>query len=307
MAKMFDRYLRITAAGLDVSNLDADFNIIKNLKHEPNTCELKIYNLNPTHRAQLHALQNLPVEVKAGYKGSPGTPGQQAAAALGAALGAVDFNNAVTPPGDISAPNDSEALLFKGDVRLAYSKKEGEDWVTYLSTQDGGKAHKEDRIQKSFIQTTTQSIVTELIKAYNVDGKKAITRLAVGDVPELFIAKKYTSVISGKVSEELHKRLFALGLSGSVQDGELIILKDKEFLGTEVIILTSDHLLDSPEPGHDGLLQLKTLIQPRLKPGYQLSILGKTIKGLYRIEKVVYTGNTYSNDWYATIDAKSLT
>src|SRR5581483_3975959 len=103
--------LGIAAAGLagiapgqayDVSALDCTFNVKKNLKPEPNTCELKIYNLNEHTRKVFSSADRLIIRLEAGHVGSV-------------------------------------SQLYLGEVHAATSTVDGPDIITEISTSDSEK------------------------------------------------------------------------------------------------------------------------------------------------------------------------
>src|ERR1700682_1972037 len=54
--------------GLDVSAMDVEFMVEKSLKPaEPNTCTIRLHNLNETHRQALSGDHSLTVRLEAGY------------------------------------------------------------------------------------------------------------------------------------------------------------------------------------------------------------------------------------------------
>lgn len=287
--QLFNRYVRIIAGSLDMTGLDAEFTIHKDLKKEPNRCQLVVYNLNEDNRKALHALSNVTVQIKVGYLG----------------INTEDESAEGTPS---PAFNDEESLIFQGDIFQIYSQKDGPDWKTFLNTSDGTKAHKHSRINKCFTKGTSfQQIGKELIGAYQLDGKKAITRLGKGDIEGLNDTTINNYVLSGSVSKELDKLLEKFSLSGSIQNGELLILKSTDTASEDILELGPETgLIGSPEPGCDKLLKIKSLILPHLSPGYKIKVESASFSGLYRIEKVVYNGSTFGNDWYANIEGKPL-
>jgi len=277
--ELFQRYVRLVIGPIDVSSLDAYFNIEKNLSKEPNKCELQIYNLNPSKRKALATQKNLPIEIKAGYLGMNAAP-----------------------------INDAEFLIFKGDIQQIFSTKEGPDWITTLRTADGIDARQNSRLTKSYNKGHVfRNIAKDLIEAYRVDGKKALSRIAKGDLEGALgtVLNGYT--VTGAVNRELDKLLEKMGCSGSVQDGELIILKPKETLGTEAIVLTPDTgLVASPEIDNNGFLRCRSLLRPEFKPGYEINVQSDSINGSFRIERVNYTGSTFETIWYADLEASPL-
>ena len=103
-----------------------------------------------------------------------------------------------------------------------------------------------------------------------------------------------------------------MGLQLSIQDEQILLLEPGEFLQGRTVVLRPPQLntpgtglIGSPEPGEDGFINARALIQPGLVPGRRVDLQAENIRGLFRIERVVYIGDTWGPDWYADIEAKA--
>lgn len=114
---LFGRRWRVQVGELDVSELDVTFTVKRTLRARPGTCELKVYNLDPSHRAELTAARRPVVQLSAGY--------------------------------------DPPPLLFRGDARKVVVSREGPDWVTTITAGDGEHAIRTARASTSFAPGTT--------------------------------------------------------------------------------------------------------------------------------------------------------
>lgn len=292
---LYDRYINIRAGALDIGGLDATFNIEKNIQQDPNKCELRVFNLSQTNRKALQELQNVVVEIRAGYKGLQGIKTKADAQSIN--LNELPETN-----------KDDEFLIFSGDIVQVYSQKEGPDWITTLRTADGAASFQKSRFNQTYkTSKTIGDIVTELLEETSLDTTDAIKKIQEGSILGTARTVLNAHTVQGSVHRELDKKFTELNVSGYIQDGAFVVLKQGETLGTEAVTLTPDTgLLGSPEVAQDGLLHCTSLIRPELILGHQLKLESFSTKGVYRIERIAYVGSTFSNEWYAEITASPL-
>lgn len=254
------------------SGLRVVFSINKSLKIEPNKTRVDVFNLSPDHRRQLEELETVPVEVKAGYQG-----------------------------------DDSSSILFQGNLRRLFSRREGADIITTIEAGDGEKTHQTARVNQSFpAGTKVSDILRALVKTLDGIGpgnaldEQAISFLAGGNT----IAEAIT--INGNAARELYRMVKAFGFEVSYQGEALQILKRGRVLQESAVKLDSNQLVGSPSVDNKGILKCSALIQPGLNPGRKLVLDGEFLKGNYRIEKTDYSGDTHGDSWEASIEASKL-
>src|SRR3972149_11451301 len=105
----FQRAYRLTVGtieidallGVGLSALHIAFAVERDVKRNPNGCEIAIWNLSRSSQQALAQLANVPVRLEAGYVGDVG-------------------------------------VIFQGDLRSARSRREGTNVVTRVSGGDGG-------------------------------------------------------------------------------------------------------------------------------------------------------------------------
>lgn len=249
--------------------LDVKFAVKRNLKAQPNTCDLTIYNLNPDHRSQIEQKKTAKVQVEAGYQ-------------------------------------DGTSVLFVGDLRTALSVWEGPDCITSLSSGDGEKAIQTARVKVSVKKNTnTGDILKALAAALGVGQgnlNSAVAKLQAAGVGSIF---SMGTVLSGSASREMTNVCRSSGLTWSIQNGALQLLPLKTALDGVAINLTPQTgLIGSPTVDNKGVLSCKMLLMPDVFPGRKLVIKSDRLQGQYRIEEVNSSGNTSSTDWYHDIKGK---
>lgn len=264
-----DRRIRVVVDTIEITGLRITFKVSKSLKPEPNTAELRIWNLNETHQSALEQLQTAKVLIEAGYKA--GT-----------------------------------SVLFLGDLRTAKSVTEGPDTVTALSSGDGEKAVKKARVNVSLGKTTTpDQVLRAIAEAMGVD--KGNLDQAVSNLKSSGISNHFTegTVISGSAYREMTAVCRSVGLSWSIQDGKLQCLPLRTSLdGTAVKLSKDTGLIGSPTVDNDGVMSCRMLLIPDIIPGRKLVLEAERLKGQYRVEACAYSGDTHGGDWYIDAQAK---
>lgn len=253
----------------NVEGLAVRFACKRDLKAEPNTCDLTIYNLNRDHRLALQLQKTATVQVDAGYVGATST-------------------------------------LFLGDLRTTYSTREGADWVTQLSAGDGEKAIQTSRVSQAFRPGTDLGPVLEdLAQALGV-GRGNLAS-AVAKLRSTGVAGAFSrgTVLSGSAASEMSRVLESVDLTWSVQNGVLQILGIREALTDLAIVCDEEHgMIGSPSVDKDGTLSVRMLIQPHVIPGRKLVLKAHEIQGQYVVQETAHAGDTRGNDWYVDVKAR---
>lgn len=104
-ARQYKRHTQLiigkAGKGLLIENLRIVFEVVKDHQSAPNSANIKIYNLNDQHQAQIRTEFD-DVILNAGYEGA-------------------------------------EAVLFRGNVRHVYRYREGNDWIVEIDCGDGDR------------------------------------------------------------------------------------------------------------------------------------------------------------------------
>lgn len=273
---LYGRNSRITINTLELDGHHFEFEIQKTLKRDPNSCVLQIFNLNEAHRAELQELQpkagakrGIPVKIEAGY-------------------------------------GDDMSLLWLGDLRTVFSQRSGADWSTRLSSGDGEKAIQNATIAlpmgaKTDIGTALRAVVKYLgVDPGNLDSVAGSIRLRAGG--SQFPAPKILHGQAARVVDDIAR---SAALEWSIQDGALQFLPAGKASTEQAFFLSPDTgLIGSPTVSNEGELEAKLLLIPGVRPGRLCVVESSGIKGQFRIEKCVYRGQNWAQDWYVTISGK---
>jgi hypothetical protein len=288
--ELFIRSWAATVNTLKITELDISFKIEKSLKDEPNKCELKIWNLTEDQRSEIEDL----VPVTKAVSGLAKKKVRDAARKQ-ATKGI---------PCKIEAGyDDNMSLLWLGDLRTAKSEREGADWVTTLESGDGEKSYQNARVNVSYGPKTPSDVALRaFVRALGVGEGNVSTYVA-----KLRAAQKIMpqgGVFSGPAAQHMTDFCKSADLEWSIQDGAVQILDRGAALTKTAIRLTdSTGMLDSPSVDIDGLLKVKTLLIPDVRPGRLLVVDAARVKGNYKIEKATWQGDSASNDWTIEIEA----
>lgn len=273
---LFNRVVDVTIDTLKLSGFRVSAHIEKTLKPEPNTCDLKIWNLNEAHRSQLEELKpaksatrGIACRIEAGY--ASGT-----------------------------------SLLWLGDLRTANSIKDGADWITEASSGDGEKAYQNSRISVALgPKTTVDTALRAMVRALGVgegNVSKVASQLRVSGFGKLL---SQGVVISGSTARQLTDWARSADLEWSIQDGAIqFVDRGKTISSTAIRISEETGMVGSPTVDSEGICTVKTLLIPDMRPGALIVLDAGRVKGNYRAEKVTYDIDNFDQPYYCEIEAK---
>lgn len=275
MTLLSGRSVAVTVGTTRIRDLDVSFQIDRNIRLEPNTCGLRIYNLAEGHRAALEELRpsgssvrGIPCRVDAGY-------------------------------------GDDLATLWSGDLRTVYSQREGPDWTTVLESGDGEKAVKNGRTNISFDENTpVRTVVDRLVQDLgvgrgNVDRFIATLETASGGI------FRHGVTVSEPTAVALEGLADSVDFEVSIQDGALLLLPRGQPLtqGTAVLLSPETGLVDSPTVDNEGVLSARCLLIPDVRIGGLVTVEASRVRGTYRVEQATWFGDTAGNDWFIDLSA----
>jgi hypothetical protein len=271
MTSLFQRDWLVRVAGTQIAGLDVQFTIVKTRKRQPNTLSLTIFGLSRDQRGWLESLSvsrgagQIRVELESGYAGS-------------------------------------RSLLFRGDLQRAISTREGAEVSTVLEGADGGRSVLDSRIQKSYpAGTRVSAVVKDCARAMglglgNLETLAAAARTRGG---ETFAQG---TILTGNASEELTGILRSCGLTWSVQNGVLQVLRAGQALSATAVRLSPETgLIGEAQADPDGTIQARALLIPDLIPGGRVVLSTDARRGTYTVDQVTYSGDTAGNDWFADL------
>lgn len=286
MSRQFKRIYNLTIEPTDgpsrvIRELRVNFEITKSGLSFPNLCKLTIYNPN---QDTLSALQKKFTKIifNAGYEGDLG-------------------------------------LLFSGEVRNITQAKHGVDRLITIYAGDGEKDWQNSMINKTFAKNVTiKSAIEEVIKSFTNTGTGEI--IGLPDTAD----KLRGQTLSGSSKDILDGFAEEYGFGWSIQDGDIVITPDNSpLVGDEAVLINSaTGMIGSPiltEIGAD----VSALLNHRLLPNRAFIIesvnaeiqLGNlffrdikktSAEGLYKIQEVVFKGDSREGDWSSSLKGITL-
>lgn len=199
-------------------------------------------------------------------------------------------------------------LLFRGNISVTSSTRQGSEWVTMIQAGDGLAEHKQARINKSFgAGAGIAQVIKEVAKTFGIGLGNLETTLAPGVFRGGLSQLSNGAVLSGRSATIMDQLCESAGLSWSIQSGELVLLSDQAVTSDVEFALTSESgLVGSPEAGEKGIVKVRSLLNGALSPGRAVTINALEISGRFKINKVVHTGDTAATEWYTDLEATRL-
>jgi hypothetical protein len=263
---------------LIITDLRVRFEITKDLFGYPNLGDIQIFNLSRDRVTAISQEFTL-IELQVGYGGGLDT-------------------------------------VFRGDVRNIVSRREGVDTITQFYAGDGERATRDARISKTYVAgTSIKQIIKEMAATFNIPTAKL-------DGLSTTRANQRGQTFSSATKDAMDKLADDYGFHWSIQDGELVTQgresydKDNTFFN----INRSTGMIGSPTVTELGA-DVRTLLNPRLNPYRAIQITTPDVElnvgnlffrkkvptlgtGLFRINKVIHTGDTRGNDWTSAITGR---
>lgn len=251
-----------------VTGLRIAFKIRKSDKPEPNSSQIRVWNLSEQHRTAVE-LKGTRCVLSAGYP-------------------------------------DSEAQIFSGNVHFAQSQKEGNDWLTTLELGDGQLKFKTARVGQYFPAGTKlldvvlhvgQQLVSDLgnlrerVSQLSEEFSEGIT--IHGSAAETLTRLLRPHGISWSIQDG---RIEALAPSEYLPGTGPLISVDTGMVG-------SPGYGHAKKTGGPRYLKVKSLLQPAMRPGQAFELRSREINGSFRCHLVEHEGDTEGPPWYSEIEA----
>lgn len=276
-ARLFNRICRIVVDSIAVERLRVGFTVEQSLSREPNRAELAIYNLSQASRNQLHKAAGIKTLIEAGY-------------------------------------NDTGlSTVFLGELREAFSRPEGTEWITIVRSGDGDTGARKTRKRKGTAGVrpgvSFERVVSDLAKSMGVGIGNLAAALKSGELDSeqlgAALARGFNS--SGLDYDTLQKLIRNSRYELSIQDGQLQALKRGSIApGVKATFLSRYTGLEgSPEVDAKGVMGFRARYLPGLEVGCPVEIESVTSygSGIWRIEKRKVIGDNWGGrDW--TVEAK---
>lgn len=286
MSHLLGRYCAVTVGTLRVQGLKMSIDVSKNAKPEPAKASVKIWNLNPEHRQQLVSSPRLmPVQIDAGYE-------------------------------------DAYSTIFVGELRFGDHRREGlVDVVTTIESTDKGATMGEARVSATLPKgSNAGDVLRTVAMALGVGAGRSTAwggaAIAEGNLNEAIALIRSNGIfasgtcLTGQAWREMTNVCRSLGLTWSVQNGKLQILKVGQGLAGQAIRLTpSTGLIGSPSVDSKGILAADIMMMADVFPGRVIVVESEFVKGQYIVDETQHVGEyvpfgSALGDWQIKMKAK---
>jgi hypothetical protein len=240
------------------------FRVVKTLTTETNVSDVQIYGLGDSLRQQFLASGQV-MQIEAGYAAG-------------------------------------SEILSIADITNASIQRQPPEIITKLECQDGAQALKERKVALSFApETPVQRVLDKLAQ------ELALGQRATGVQVQGVYRNGLT--LSTTIRDALNRVTRKAGVTWSIQDRQLQILDPVlSSQGQGVLLSPTSGLINSPEriddPENEEELRrgvgyrVRSLLNPKIRPGEQLILESVEVQGQFRIDTVEHTGDTRGNEWY---------
>lgn len=259
---------------VETHELRVAFDVSKSISGSPNKFELKIWNLNASHRNSI-GNEFDSVELEAGY---------------------------APPEGD-----GNLSTIAKGFVRDVQHDRDGPDIITTVSCGDGDKAHRGAAISQTFpTGTPVKDVVTGVynkMEEYDVDKGE-------WKFPEDIRTLKRPYSICGGCVREMDILGRGNGFYWSIQDGVMEVIPTDGNLPGEVLINARSGMIGSPTITDNGV-KVKCLLNPAIRPNRTVKIESEVLEmnsqgSVYRVSKVDFSGDNIQGDFIASVHGEAI-
>lgn len=180
-------------------------------------------------------------------------------------------------------------------------KSEGNTSIVTAQLQDGGTTHKTARVEISYSTPTT------LAQVYRAAATAAgLPTGSINIASDIQFPHGFT--YAGPWSDLMDRLALMSGAEWWIRDGAVQIVTEGTPTGEGTIVLSTaaKNLIGEPTQRSDGLIEVKTLLSPSLRPGNLFVVQSKYINGTYIAGDVVDEGDSgWDRDYYTTVVGKA--
>ena len=276
MGELYLRKARVTLSGQGGSTIinpgdetddqiKIEFQVTRDMSGSASTAAITIYNLaKPTRDAMGQEFDT--IELEAGY---------------------------IPPSGATNV-----GTIFKGSIRDASHKREGNEIISKVECGDGDKAFRQATISKTYPKgTKVSTVVDDLAAEFGKYGMKRGEMKGLDRLPEL----KRPLSMCGACDREMDRIGRSNDMHWSSQNETLEIVPGDEMLGGILILTPDTGLIGTPELTDNGV-KFDALLNPQARPGRGVIIQSDTLEmnsegGLYRLGAVTFSGNNRDGEF----------
>lgn len=268
----------VNPGGLAKNQLRVTFTVQKGVSSSANTFEIKIYNLNESHRNS-----------------------------IGQELDTVMLEVGYTPPDG----SNNIGIIAKGKIRDYQHDRDGADIITTVSCGDGDKAFRNATISKTIPKGTP---LTDVVKDLHKEMEKEGIKKGEWSFPDDFKNGKTKRPYSmcGSCTRELDTLGRGHGFYWNIQNETMEVIPGNGALPGMILISPKTGMIGTPTITDNGI-KVKALIQPDARPNRQMKVDSEVLKmnkkgEKYRISQISFSGdNQEGGDWTMALTGEAIT
>lgn len=247
---------------IEIDKLKIKFDIKKSRTREQNKATIEIYNLNETTRANIKN-EGVTVELYAGYA-------------------------------------DDVGLIFRGDIREVFHKKNNADMITTITAGDGDNALRNSNVN---LTLPSNSLLLEQVEmlAEKLEGIKKGKIIGIDGLE----GNKRATTFVGTVREELDRLAIKYDFSYTVENHVFNLVRNKQHTGLGEVISVESGMIEAPVATEKGV-DVKTLLNNNLKCNDLFKLEAKFLSRTYRIDELNFKGDTHGTEWFSAIKGVNL-
>ncbi|MGJ0637872.1 phage protein [Xenorhabdus bovienii] len=248
--------------GIDLSELKIKFNITRPSFAYPATGIFKIYNLNNETREKVRKNEYKIIKFSAGYRGNSGQ-------------------------------------IFFGQIQYTYTGRDSPtDTYVVIQAQDGDQPYNDAVVNITISSGYTQEDVDRLLMR---DIEKYGIHAGLRPEFQKTVAPR-GKVFFGMHRDELSNLAKQNGADWRYEDGQCHIIPKRTYLTEAVVLTYKTGLIGMPEQTIGGGINVKCLINPKIRPGTLIRLDNKSINMAGKSTGVIASGNS-DKEMPAPIDA----
>ena len=269
------------------------FSVSKTLTPQPNGAQIRVANLTSTTRDRISGIVRRVVDWRspAPVLNVDGVlrPGGNVFTSTLAGLCAVELE---------AGYGGALGQLFSGTVTRCRTVRSGADRVTELTCTDGIGASVAVA-NRSFTPGTPALAVVQYLAEV----------LGLGLAPTQGLAAFSGFVLHGGLHAHgdplvgLTDVLGVVQLGWWIEDGQLWVLGDGETLPGQPVVVSAEpipgavRLRQEPDVLDQGALRIRATLAPEIRLGHAVVVAGSDLRGTYRVEALVHSGNNRGGDF----------
>lgn len=209
---------------------------------------------------------------------------------------------------------DDIALILAGDKQAMSYSHEGGTHRLELRILEGSAAYDKLQISKKYgFGSTTAEIISDLTEwiRQNIPSVESIDPFILAN-SNAYIDPQ---VVFGSATELLTKFLSPLGYEYFIEKGILTILPiNGHTRSLEVPLNSGNGMIGSPKPIMEvdaskkalNGIEVQSILNYNFDVGRRINLKSKETNGIYRIQSVQFTGNSFEGDWLCNIKAYDI-